>query len=93
MYQGIHQWCGTGMFIPDPGSDFFPSRIPDPKCFHSGCRIRIKEFKYFNPEKRFLSSRKYDLGCSSRIPDPYFLPIPDPDPQHWYTLQQIPDEF
>ncbi len=45
----------------------------------------------------FLSIRKYDLGCSSLIPDPDpdFLPIPnpgsrfkihrilDPDPQHW----------
>jgi hypothetical protein len=42
--------------IPDPGSEFFPSWI------------RIKEFKYFNPKKWFLSSRKYDLGCSFRIP-------------------------
>ncbi len=24
------QCCGSRMFIPDPGSDFFPSRIPDP---------------------------------------------------------------
>jgi hypothetical protein len=24
------QCCGYGMFIRDPGSDFFPSRIPDP---------------------------------------------------------------
>jgi hypothetical protein len=40
-----------------PGSEFFPSRI------------RIKEFKYFNPKKLFLSSRKYD---------PEFLPFPDP---------------
>jgi hypothetical protein len=57
------------MFIPDPGSDFFPSRIPDPQ----------QEFKYFNSEKWLLSSRKYVPGCSSRIPDPdpYFLPIPD----------------
>jgi hypothetical protein len=64
--------------IPDPGSEFFPSRI------------LIKEVKYFNPKKCFLSSRKYDPGSSSqiRIPDPdtYFLPIPDtvvkkaPDP-------------
>jgi hypothetical protein len=23
------QYCGSGMFIPDP--DFYPSRIPDPK--------------------------------------------------------------
>jgi hypothetical protein len=93
------QCCGSGMFIPDPGSDFFPSRI---RIFHPGSRIRIKEFKYFNPPKKwFLSSRKYDPGCSSRIPDPdpYLLPIqdpgvkrapgpgsliPDPDPQHWF---------
>jgi hypothetical protein len=24
------QCCGTEIFIPDPGSEFFPSRIPDP---------------------------------------------------------------
>ncbi len=34
-----------------PGSDFFPSRIPDPNCLHPGSRILIKEFKYFNPKK------------------------------------------
>jgi hypothetical protein len=47
--------------------------------------IRIKELK-----KLFLSSRKYDPGCSSRIPDPDFMAIPDrgvkkapdPGPQH-----------
>jgi hypothetical protein len=63
-----------------PGSDFYPSRIPDPGSELSPSRIRIEEFKYFNPKKWFLSSRKYDPGCSSRIPDPdaYFLPIPDP---------------
>ncbi len=22
--------CGSGMYIPDPGADFFPSRFPDP---------------------------------------------------------------
>ncbi len=76
-----------------PGSDFFPSRIPDPKCLHPGSRI-LKEFKYFNPKKAkkwlFLSSKKYVPGCSSRIPDQDadFLPsriqgskrqpIPDP---------------
>jgi hypothetical protein len=73
------------MFIPDPGSDFFPSRIPDPNCLHPGSRILIKEFKYFNPKKGkkwFLSSKKYDPGCSSRIPDPDadFLPSRIPDP-------------
>ncbi len=66
-------WCFSGSWIPDPtffhpGAEFFPSRI------------RIKEFKYFNPWKRFLSSRKYDPSCSFRIPDldPDFLSIPDP---------------
>jgi hypothetical protein len=47
------------MFIPDPGSDFYPSRIPDPNCFHPGSQIHIKKFKYFNPKKWFLSSRKH----------------------------------
>ncbi len=23
------QCCGSGMFLPDPGSEFFPSQIPD----------------------------------------------------------------
>jgi hypothetical protein len=58
-----------GLFsIPDPGSEFFPTRI------------RIKEFKYFNPKKWFLSSRKYDSGCSSRIwiLDPGVKKAPDP---------------
>jgi hypothetical protein len=56
--------CGSGMFIPDPGSEFFPSQV----------RNRIKEFKCFNPKKWFLSSRKYDLGCSSRIRIQIFFP-------------------
>jgi hypothetical protein len=43
--------------IPNPGSEFF----------HPGSRILIKELKYFNQKKWFLSSRKYDPGCSSRI--------------------------
>jgi hypothetical protein len=65
------------MFYVYPGS-----LIPDPTFFHPGSRIHIEEFKYFNPKKSFLSSRKHDPGCSSRIripdPDPDFLPIPDP---------------
>ncbi len=56
--------------IPDPGSELSPSRI------------RIKEFKYFNKKKLILSSRKFDPGCFSGIPDPDadFLPTPIPDP-------------
>ncbi len=58
------QYCGSVMFIPDPGSDIFPSRI------------RIKEFRYFNPQNCFFfwSSRKYDPGCSSRIRILIFYP-------------------
>jgi hypothetical protein len=68
--------------------------IPDPNFFHLGTRIHIKEFKFFNPKKCFfLKLSKYDPGCSSRIPDPDFLPIPDleikkaPDPE---TLKNQP---
>jgi hypothetical protein len=63
--------------VADPGclSRIQTVSIPDP-----GSRIRIVEFKYFNLKKWFLSSRKYDPGFSSRIPDPDadFLPITDP---------------
>jgi hypothetical protein len=53
--------------IPDPGSELFPSRI------------RIKEFDYFNPKKWFLSSRKYDPSCSSRIRILTFYPSRIPE--------------
>jgi hypothetical protein len=33
-----NQCCGSGMFLPDPNFS------------HSGSRIRIKEFNYFNPK-------------------------------------------
>ncbi len=36
------QCCGSGMFIPDPGSELFPSRIQGKK--NSRIRISIKEF-------------------------------------------------
>jgi hypothetical protein len=55
------------MFIQHPNFS-----IPDPG----------SASKYFEPKKLFLSSRKNDLGCSNRIPDPDLdmFPIPDPDP-------------
>ncbi len=65
--------------IPDP--KFFPSRIPDQKDSGSP-RIRIKEFKYFNPENCFKA-----LGNMIRVVHPrsgsgsWFLPIPDPGGQ------------
>ncbi len=85
------------MFIKDPGSEFFPSRIPDPGSEFIPFRIHIKELKHCNPKKWFLSFRKYDPGCSSqiririltfypsRIPDPGVKRhrISDPDRQHW----------
>ncbi len=85
--------------VADPGC---LSLIPDQIFFHPGSRIRtlfpsqirIKEFKYFNPEKWFLSSRKYDPGCSSWILDPFpdFLPLPDPGSRiQWSKRHRIPD--
>jgi hypothetical protein len=57
------------------------SSVADPGCLSRirlfPSRILINEFKYY-PKKWFLSSRKYDPGCSSWIPDADFLPIPDP---------------
>ncbi len=62
--------------------------VADPKCLS---RIRTKEFRYFNPKKWFLSSRKYDSDFSSRIRILTFYPSRIqgskrhriPDPQHW----------
>jgi hypothetical protein len=50
--------------------------------------MHIKEFKYFNQKKWFLSSQKYDPGFPSRIRilDLDFLSIPDP-----YPRSQIPN--
>ncbi len=65
-------WIRIRLFsIPNSGSKLSPYRIV------------IKEFKCFNPQKSkkwFLSFKKYDPGCSSRIPDPdcWLSPIPDP---------------
>ncbi len=66
--------------ILDPGIEFFS--ILDPGS-------ASKEFKYFNPKKWFLSSLKYDLGCSSGS---WLLPIPGPGSQIRIrnTVQNIP---
>jgi hypothetical protein len=58
-----------------PGSRIRLFSIPDPNCLHPGSRILIKEFKYgiLTPQKAkkwFQCSKKYDPGCSFRIPDP-----------------------
>ncbi len=54
--------------IPDPGAKRF--RIPDPK---SASKY------FFNPNKLFLNSRKYDTECSSRIRILIFYPTRIPD--------------
>jgi hypothetical protein len=74
----VYQCCGSGLFIPDPGSDFFPSWIPDPGSELSPSRIpdpgssskNLSILTPKKPKKWFLSSKKYDPGCSSWIPDP-----------------------
>jgi hypothetical protein len=62
---------------PDPGSRIGLFSLPDPKIFHPGFRIRIKEFKYFNPKKWFLSSRVVHSGSRIRILTFYPSRIPD----------------
>ncbi len=56
--------------------------IPDPifPMPNAGSLIRIKECNYFNSKKLFLSSLKYDPGCSSRIRILIFYPSRIPDP-------------
>jgi hypothetical protein len=83
--------------VADPGclSRIRLFSIPDPTFFHPGSelfpsRIRIKELKYFNPKKWFLSSRKYD-GCSSRIPDPDLDFLPRVSNPHWFNADPDTD--
>ena len=104
--------CGvSGMFIldpgsriPDPGSYFFPSRIllfsiPDPGFELSPSRILAPHQSILTSKKAkkwFLSSKKYDPGCSSRIPDPgsgyRISPMPDPGSRGQKgTQSRIPD--
>ncbi len=54
--------------IPDPGSEFFPSRIPGP---HQ--RVWV-----FEPQKMISKLSKIRSGFFILDPDPDFLPIPDP---------------
>ncbi len=83
--------CNDVSSVAGPGC---LSRIPDPTFFHPGSRIRTvsipdpgsasKNLGVLTPQKKtkkwFLSSRKYDLGCSSRIRMLTFYPSRIPDP-------------
>jgi hypothetical protein len=67
------QFCGSGMFIPDPGSEFFPSRI------------RIKEFKFSNPKTCFKAVGKMIRVVhpgSVFLTHPVVKKAPDPDLHH-----------
>ncbi len=76
VYSSCKQCCGSGMFIPDP------------TFFHPGSRIRTVSIPDPGSSSKNLSiltqkkSKKYDPGCSSRIPDPDadFLPSRIPNP-------------
>jgi hypothetical protein len=65
------------MFISAPGSELSPSGIPDPVSASKNLSILTKKQK---TKKWFLSSRKYDPGCSSRIRMLTFYPSRIPDP-------------
>ncbi len=106
----MHQRCSTVSFIfgniiiytetdsvADPGC---LSRIPpDPTFFHPGSSSKnLSILTQKKAKKWFLSSKKYDPGCSSRIRMLTFshpgsriqrskrYPIPDPDPQQWKRI-------
>jgi hypothetical protein len=66
------------IIVPDPGC---LSRIPN--FFNPGFASTNSNTGILKQKKLFLSSRKYDPGCSSRIR------IPDPDPVIY--LSRIPD--
>ncbi len=60
------QCCGSGMFIPDPESEFFPSRIPDP---HQTIQVFKNNSKncFQALEKLFPSFKIMIRAVSSRI--------------------------
>ncbi len=77
-YVPCYECWGSGMFILDPVSDYFPSRIPDPGSELSPSRFSdpgsaSKNLSILTRRKHskcVLSFRKYDHGFLSPIPDP-----------------------
>ncbi len=74
-----------------PGSDFFPSRIPDPNFFIPDPGSASKNLSILTPKNSVQSSRKYEPGCSSRNRILTFYPSRIqgskrhriPDPEYW----------
>ncbi len=91
---GGSQCGGSWMLIPDPGSDFFPSRIrtvsiPDPWS-------SSKEFRYFNPPKKQKKNGFEAQKNMIRVVHPgsgcWLSPIPDPGSRGQKgTQSRIPD--
>ncbi len=75
-YRYFLQCCGSGMFIPDSWSEFFPSRIPDP---HQS----IYRNYFFNPKNCFLKL--------SELLSVLFIPYPDPGSGSWSWFLSFPD--
>ncbi len=95
----FHQCYGSEMWIRDPRSEFFLSRIPNPNFFHSGFRFRIKELSILSQKN---VSKISEICYSSRIRILNCLPIPNPgvkkahripDPQHCFSFQCGSDFF
>jgi len=64
-----------GFEVFHPGFEFFLSRISGQKYPGSESASKNLSEVFKKKKKMFPSSRKYDPGCSSRIPDPDFFPI------------------
>ncbi len=71
---GRIQYCESGMFIPDPWSEFLH---PGSASKNPRSRIWYKEFNYFNPKNVSKLSEIW-TGLFISNPDPDFLTIPDP---------------
>ncbi len=95
VFLGTSQCGGSGMFIPDPGSDFFPSRIrtvsiPDPGS-------SSKNLSILTPKKaKEMVSKLQKIWSGLFIPDPgsgcWLSPIPDPGYRGQKgTQSRIPD--
>ncbi len=88
-YVDIYQCCGSGMFLSDPETEFFLSRLPAPGSVRfldygsasasKNLSTAILTLKFFSK----LSERIRILAFyPSRIPDPVVKEAPDPDSQH-----------
>jgi hypothetical protein len=68
----IIQCCGSGMFIPDPGS-----------CFFKELKNFLPKKLSLSSQKYGFGIRDPGSGKNLfRIPDPGVKKAPDPDPQH-----------